>query len=818
MTPADQPIRRISFGDRAEAFEFASAETLFDRERGYGWTTTGGRRNVIREESPDPLLRSFVLGKGKGAFRLSLPQGLYTLVVHFGDPKGVARAGLVAVTGGSKPSVVKTSGREAAILTKRAEGKRAYLDVTVTEPPGHENGWAIAAIEVFLGHEVQSLLVPAEVKPRSDLWALPAETESGPRATLKRWRMDVAGIAPPVPTGSTAAQYLELISGCVDHFKGHQDGRGAIIDPHRGMEFQYATPCYAYAAALLVRHAARTDLIESAFTAYSFAAIALGTRTAADGHEDFYASPLAHAYALFSGLHFRSGLTDAEAAKVETTATGAAPGPTKALIPRRRLEQATAPLSDMKARSTYRKPPGGRKRSGANWNCKALAGHWLLVHYGIQQDDGYVADSLLRQGQWFDNEHGLYAEGPATYDIFPRAWLADMLAHGYAGPGSAVLTEALDRGAISSLFMQSPTGELATGGRSSQHLWSDALQCVTFEWAAGRALAAKEVELAGVFKRAARRALLAIYQWRRPSGEFWIVKNHAPPEHRFGYEVYSSHSQYNLLTATALGYAFELAQASEAAIEAWTPAERGRSSFVAGPGLDRAFATAEGTQVEVALAPVPLQTPRGIIRVQMKGLPPQLPMTDAVPAIAMFHLPNPIGPAIALGPAWLSAEGTSRDLMERPIVSLAELDRQSVSTSLVRATRTAGGSFMAIHHAISQPGAPKEITEAVEIESNAVTITWSWSSFNESLLMLRVPLFAHDGENASQICGTDDGAAIRLAWQGREVRFERVGPGEPFRLDDRRFPFRCGWFCVAELPVTRQRASLRLVSSSIKAS
>src|SRR5206468_4030585 len=102
----------------------------------------------------------------------------------------------------------------------------------------------------------------------------------------------------------------------------------------------------------------------------------------------------------------------------------------------------------------------------------------------------------------FSSPWGLYLEGPMAYDHFPRLWAADMVAHGYEGKYAKDLQELLRRGSLTSLFMQSPNGELPTGGRSAQHQWNEAEQCVTYEIYGAKALADGDKELAAVFKRA----------------------------------------------------------------------------------------------------------------------------------------------------------------------------------------------------------------------------------------------------------------------------------------------------------------------------
>ena len=127
-----------------------------------------------------------------------------------------------------------------------------------------------------------------------------------------------------------------------------------------------------------------------------------------------------------------------------------------------------------------------------------------------------------------------------------------MLEQGYDGPNVTDYVELNRRGAWTSLLLQSPWGELPTGARSSQHTWNEAVSCVTYEYYASLLNSQGDVSGAGVFKRAAMLSLDTLARWKRPTGEWWIVKNRFDPSLRFGYESYSFYSQYNLVPGKLL--------------------------------------------------------------------------------------------------------------------------------------------------------------------------------------------------------------------------------------------------------------------------
>ena len=110
---------------------------------------------------------------------------------------------------------------------------------------------------------------------------------------------------------------------------------------------------------------------------------------------------------------------------------------------------------------------------------------------------------------------GLYNEkgNPLPYDGFSRHYLSGMLQRGYDSFLHTTYRDILWRGAWTSLFMQSPFGELPTGYRSSHHIWNEAEQAVIFEiYASAYAKAGKKPE-AGAFMRSEAKRTAPAMRW-----------------------------------------------------------------------------------------------------------------------------------------------------------------------------------------------------------------------------------------------------------------------------------------------------------------
>ena len=262
----------------------------------------------------------------------------------------------------------------------------------------------------------------------------------------------------------------------------------------------------------------------------------------------------------------------------------------------------------------YQDAPG--KREPYNWAIVALCGEYLRHQDGFC-DPSFVEKALALQMTNF-TANGQYVDpgAPMAYDGFPRCFLAAMIERGYDGAESAALSNLLDRAAWTSLLLQSPCGEWPTGGRSAQHQWNEAMQCMTYEIWARRKLREGDTAGARMFKRAAHLSLESIRRWVRPSGELWIVKNHFDPAARHGYERYSFHSQYNLLSASMMCAAWIFADEN---VPEGVCTEKTGGFEIELPEFHKVIANTGGLYVELDTAAVPEYNSTGLIRVHKTG-------------------------------------------------------------------------------------------------------------------------------------------------------------------------------------------------------
>jgi hypothetical protein len=561
--------------------------------------------------------------------------------------------------------------------------------------------------------------------------------------------------ARPRATGLSRDEYVRLIDGITTFFATFQDERGAIIDPYEKRERQYSTPAFALSAAVLCASKRRSDLLPAAVRAMECACADLANGKAADRHADFYTVLLLHADLVLRGL-------------VPASTSAVWQRDLAAIVPERVY---------------VNQPASGRPLN--NWNLVAAAGEYLRCREGYARSEAWVEASLARQAEHF-TPAGMYRDpnDPMAYDHFARLWALDLVEEGYAGAQAARLREGLERAAWASLFMQSPHGELPCGGRSAHHQWNEAEQAVTFETFARLYAGRGEAHAAAAFKRAARLSARSIGRWVRPSGELWVVKNRMDPALRHGYESYSFHSQYNLLTAAMLALAW--LRADEGIGEGACPAETGGFGFEIQPAFRKAFLGAAGTLVEIDTGADLHYNPTGIVRIHHATVPPET-FSDGVTGQCGYQVPAKPLRTCALGPVWQDAEGKwhslaehGRDMLEPTAFRVVARSRDRVEAELIyRGALRGGATSIRERVVVSRDGVLVEHTVVGDVR--AVRQTY--------------PFLVTDGAQASAIAV--NGRRVSVSRGGGRMVFEALGDGPPLRRFDESAACRNGFMDAA---------------------
>lgn len=498
-------------------------------------------------------------------------------------------------------------------------------------------------------------------------------------------------------TGLSKIDYLEVIEGQVRAMQRYQDSSGRIIDPVENEEKYYTTPCYAHSISVLALSGYTIDagLIESGMLALDNSCGHMERQFAPGNHGDFFTWPIMLAIKNFESF--------AEPSRMEE------------------WKRKARDLDPQKFYAFY-------NQYHINWNLVHASGEFLRYKEGFT-DLNYVDTCLLMQMDHF-TDYGMYNEwgNPLAYDLFSRQYLTGVFDQGYEGKHREVYMEILWKGAWMSLFMQSPTGELPTGYRSSHHIWNEAEQAMIFEYYAKQYSQAGLERLAGAFKRGAMLSLQNIKGWIRPDGSGYIVKNKFPIEEKHGYERYSVHTCYNMLATSMLAQAYQFAEDIEEQI---CPADIGGYVIPVLKPFHKIFASLNGTYLEYDTRGDQEYNPTGILRIHLKGAIPQLGPSDGIAALW-----NEEGTSIALGPSWQDTDGNWTSLASQTIepetVEILEESPDRVAFRIKYLTADA-----------------VRIMETISIQDGMVTVRDSIGG-HTGKNRLSWPILVHDGKDETE--------------------------------------------------------------------
>lgn len=719
------------------------SSTQYDANLGFGWTTRGDLHDRNRER-PTKELESLVLGFSPATLRVDLDNGLYLINIYIGYSlhdnhiTRVAFGDNIAFESKSKLGVYY----KYSFSINVDAGK---MELNFDSPI---NNWIVNYIELEKNNCYYPSIKRDVIYHTNSHWEPPQKGIN--KTYYSFYSSEISDIYLP-PSGVSQIDYLNTIKDGVLYFKKYQVKSGAIIDPHLKTEFQYSTPFYAYCAALISKEFNDPSLLQSSILAFEHALNALITQSAATQHEDFFSSPLAHAFSML-----------------------------KDHVPNTTRLDWERKLLSMNPFKTYRHVVGGSGSDGSNWNCKALSGEWLLYQNGLRDNIDFFTHSLNLQGRFFKNKFDLYTEGPFVYDIFPRAWLYDFIEHHYDGELKELISDTLDSAAITSLFMQSSSGLLPLGGRSGLHIWGDALQILVFEIAAKRSALSGDLKQAGIFKRAAHNTYKSLCFWKNDESILPIVRNKCSSHLRHGFEGYSSHTQYGLLTLGILGYAWEHAKSSEHIREVATPAEVGSYIVDLPSPFNTTIASCSGNSIQIHKCKVKGQNPIGLNKISFKGISPSLPMMDGFVSDRQYHLAfNIFDKDCSLTIQWVDLNGDIKQLSDFGEKAFQiETKNTIIKKNYVHFE----------NHYISDMVSFYII---YEVSESGVAVKINCTE-KETKIRFVIPIFSSDGENKSSV--TCNKNIISIDFKNSQVYYTA---SEDVFLSGKDYGFRGGTFFVA---------------------
>ena len=199
-----------------------------------------------------------------------------------------------------------------------------------------------------------------------------------------------------------------------------------------------------------------------------------------------------------------------------------------------------------------------------NWVLFTALSEFFRSLDGLCKDDAFLEFQLRHQLQFFD-ENGMYLDNkkskdrhhPIVYDLVPRGLLSILLDMGYRGEHYETIDAILKKSALLTLDMQSPTGELAYGGRSNQFVHNEGWLVGIFEYEAKRYTREGNHLLASRFAEARERAIAVMEEWLSKD-PIRHIKNRYPTETGYGCEGYAYFDKYMITVASLLYVAYQI--------------------------------------------------------------------------------------------------------------------------------------------------------------------------------------------------------------------------------------------------------------------
>ena len=593
-----------------------------------------------------------------------------------------------------------------------------------------------------------------------------------------------------VPSGIDNVEYLKLIDKQIRAFYVYQDPTtGAIIDPVYKIEWQYSTPCYALSIGLLAKtgYLKEKHLIESGIKALDCSVDEMYENICAHHHGEFFIQPIMLALDLYQEL-----VSEDQSMKWKKEISTVDPY----LLYKDNLK---------------------RKKFCYNHNVVALSGEYLRIKKGICKNLNFFDIHLKHQLQYF-SDFGLYIDNktnpPMAYDEFTRQFIASILVEGYNGECFNAYAKKLRIGAWTSLFMQSPYGEIPTGGRSAQHLWNEAAAAVTYEIYATQYANIGAKAQAGAFKRAAHLSLKSIGRWQREDGSGFIVKNRFPIEAMHGYESYSAQSQYNLLACWLMCVAYLYADNS---IEEYpAPADVGGYVLIMKDVFHKVFANSNGNYIEYELSGDPRYNSTGLIRVHLKKSNPQLGPSDGIPHRWDNKKKKDLGGDLyAVGPAWFDTNGQEHRLAEYTNIIYPDSNLYSAYKSFQKPqiqTKIIKQSPQEVQFKIIYNGNFNNVTQisqCISIDKSGISIC---DSLKGDIQRLRIyyPMLIDDGMEKTKI----DIKKHRMILQNRDggICFQAVNPSAFIKRKNKKFYYRNGYADVAYFDSNKNIAKYKITT------
>ena len=386
-----------------------------------------------------------------------------------------------------------------------------------------------------------------------------------------------------------------------------------------------------------------------------------------------------------------------------------------------------------------------------NWALFTGVSEYFRQSEGLGGDTEFIDIQLESQLKWLD-ENGMYMDAkgdvhqPMVYDLVPRGLFAMILNEGYRGKHYAAIDECLRKSALLTLKMQSPSGELAFGGRSNQFIHNEAWLCVIYEYEAKRYAREGNLSMAKKFKAARKRALEAAEYWlnKKP---LYHIKNRFPTETKFGCEQYAYFDKYMITAASFFHAAYLIADDS---IETSDERDTDPCAFATSYHFHKLFLKSGGYGAEIELNGDSHYDASGLGRVHREGAPSAICMSTPCPSHPNFAVDIEDPTALSICPGVFRDGKWSFALDEDAKYETVSYGTDEASALATLKTALSCGETLTSGYKVSSDGVEVRVEGCGEVA-------------------LMLPAFLFDGEKYSEIkCG---GSTLSIFYEGYECRY-----------------------------------------------
>lgn len=392
-----------------------------------------------------------------------------------------------------------------------------------------------------------------------------------------------------------------------------------------------------------------------------------------------------------------------------------------------------------------------------NWVLFTALSEFFRSLDGLCKDDAFLEFQLRHQLQFFD-ENGMYLDNkkskdrhhPIVYDLVPRGLLSILLDMGYRGEHYETIDAILKKSALLTLDMQSPTGELAYGGRSNQFVHNEGWLVGIFEYEAKRYTREGNLLLASRFAEARERAIAVIEEWLSKD-PIRHIKNRYPTETGYGCEGYAYFDKYMITVASLLYVAYQICDDS---ITAQAVPDVEPSVCKTSSRFHKLFLKCGGYGLEFDTDADPHYEAKGLGRVHRAGAPSAICMSMPATKTPSYKVDSEelydlsLCPAVKKGGEW----------------RFATEDGVGIETMSLFRTETDANATLKYDFF-----GEKDLTADYKVDSHGVAIKVQ----GDGEIAHWLPAFSFDGESETEITAKEN--VLTVAYRGWICRYTTNG-------------------------------------------